>query len=544
MKIVSPTKAAQILEELIEKGKATEVTFCFRPDYRLDTEGVQKFLQIINVQKPDLDIGGYMIDQEGKPFITINLVKVDWDGEVVKYNFPDMGQAISDSDFRSSSNVAYTVEVEENETVDLKRFFTPPTLSEYVNIAWGDTEQIESKDVTSDLTHTYTIAGTYTIFIKGNLIKTTRSCSTVEEYEQKKQDTSALRVIHFIKPLVLQSTWQAFSTMPNLHTIIGTVICRGRARANMNILFKGSHKLENIKGLKFVLNINHDSTERHWKSDEFLGGGVKGESNPSFRTKLLKDFRAINFDKEDVTSLDNFCPMCDIEVLPNWLFGKNVVNAYRAFEDCPNITYIPGNQFEKLETAYEMFQCRPNVSADDTGSLEGAKLTVSSNIKFSNLKKGFGMFSNRLLSFEDIKAIFESLPENPHPPSIGSGVNRVDGIDSNEMNGSNSGADYCITFSFDKNEPGIKEKLIEYFNLNTAAIQQWHEESGYGKQMSYESNETVLDKDWDGGWYPINFTYYGSSWDCNNHKSWWVNFRNPNNYIGYDGPNAVGGISL
>jgi hypothetical protein len=185
MKIVSPTKAAQILEELIAKGKPTEVTFGFRPDYRLDSQGVQRFLQIINVQKPDLDIGGYMIDQDGKPFITINLAKVDWDGEIVTYNFPDMGMAISDSDFRASSNVAYTVEVEANETVDLKRFFIPPTLSEIVQIAWGDNDNIETKDVTTDLTHTYTTAGLYTIFIKGNLIKTTRQCSTVEQYNQK-----------------------------------------------------------------------------------------------------------------------------------------------------------------------------------------------------------------------------------------------------------------------------------------------------------------------------------------------------------------------
>lgn len=544
MKIVSPTKAAQILEELIDKGKPTEVTFGFRPDYRLDTQGIQSFIDILNIQNPVLDIGGYTIDLDGIPFITINLVKVDWDGDIIDYNFPDLGMAISDSDFRSSCNVAYTVEVAENEIVDLKRFFIPPTLSEIVQIAWGQNDDIETKDVTSDLTHTYTTAGLYTIFIKGNVIKSSRSCSTVEQYNQKNSDTTALRVIHLIKPLVLQSTWQAFSTFPNLHTIIGTVICRGRARANMNILFKNSHKLENIKGLKFVLSINYESQQKPFRSDEFIGGGVKGVSDPSLRTKILKDFRAINFDKEDVTSLDNFCPMCDIDTLPNWLFGKNVVNAFRAFEDCPNINYIPAGQFDNLESAYEMFQCRPNVSADDAGSLKGAKMTVSKDFGLPSLKKGFGMFSNRLLSFEDIKTIFESLPKNPNRPSGRTGFNRTDGIDSPELNGEGgtSGAEYCITFSFDKNEPNIKQKLIKYFNLNTRACQQWHSNHGAANNTSWQSNQTVLQKDWDGGWYPINFTYYGSSWDCNNHKGWWVNFRNPNNYMGYDGPEATGGI--
>jgi hypothetical protein len=84
--------------------------------------------------------------------------------------------------------------------------------------------------------------------------------------------------------------------------------------------------------------------------------------------------------------------------------------------------------------------------------------------------------------------------------------------------------------------------LIKYFNLNTTACKQWHSKHGAAQNNSWQSNQTILKKDWDGGWYPINFTYYGPSWDCNNHKGWWVNFRNPNNYMGYDGPNATGGL--
>lgn len=39
-----------------------------------------------------------------------------------------------------------------------------------------------------------------------------------------------------------------------------------------------------------------------------------------------------------------------------------------------------------------------------------------------------------------------------------------------------------------------------------------------------------MNKLWDGGWYPMYFTHYGDSWDYNNHKGWFVNFRNPYNF--------------
>lgn len=103
-----------------------------------------------------------------------------------------------------------------------------------------------------------------------------------------------------------------------------------------------------------------------------------------------------------------------------------------------------------------MFYCNPDVASP---------ITVSHNLKFPNLTKAAGMFGNRAMSFNDIKTIFESLPKNPNPLRGRTGNTRVDDV---------SPSDYSITFSFDPNEPNIKQKLVKYFNLNTTAMTSWH----------------------------------------------------------------------
>lgn len=56
-------------------------------------------------------------------------------------------------------------------------------------------------------------------------------------------------------------------------------------------------------------------------------------------------------------------------------------------------------------------------------------------------------------------------------------------------------------------------------------MENWHKANDvyYGKPVDMENT-------WDGGWYPIYFAQYGYSWDYNNYKGWFVNFRNPYNH--------------
>lgn len=534
MKIVSPTKACELLEQMIADNKSGELSIAFKPDYRVDNDGLLRLIRLLNLAESieDMDIGCYIRDVEEKPYITLRLNKVDWDGEIVNYDFPAMGSTILDEDFRSKSTVAYTVNVEEGQTVDLKMFFTAPTLSETVKIAWGDSQEIETTDVVNTISHTYAQAGLYTIFVQGDIIK-----SSFQNDETKSANSTCLEVIHFIKPLNPQNSYKLFSSFTKLHTIIGTVVYRAFTKPQLNDLFNGSYNLRNIKGLKLDLANNHYSNQYSGQFGRFLGAIARDNANKEWRQNLVRDLRLINFKKENITLIDNFCPICSIDTIPNWLFGKNVTNAYRAFEDCHNIKYLPAGQFDKLVSAYEMFQCRPNVSADGSGSLVGSAMSVSSETKFPNLKNAAGMFSNRLLSFDDIKTIFESLPKNPNKYTGKTGNTRFDNYGNTALDEGSSSAEWCITFSFDKDEPNIKEKLIKYFRLNTNASMQFHQ-----KESEARNNPSMLKNDWDGGWYPIHFTYYGSSWDCNNSKGWFVNFRNPNNYTGYDGPNAEGGI--
>lgn len=159
-----------------------------------------------------------------------------------------------------------------------------------------------------------------------------------------------------------------------------------------------------------------------------------------------------------------------------------------------------------------MFYCNPNVASP---------LTISHNLKFPNLINGAGMFGNRALSFKDIKTIFESLPKNPNPLKGRTGNSILDGVV--EIGASPS--QYAITFSFDPNEPNIKQKLVKYFNLNTKVMENWHKNNNV-----YYGEEYPVNDYWDGGWYPIYFAQYGNSWDYNNHKGWFVNFRNPYNH--------------
>lgn len=73
---------------------------------------------------------------------------------------------------------------------------------------------------------------------------------------------------------------------------------------------------------------------------------------------------------------------------------------------------------------------------------------------------------------------------------------------------------------FDPNEENIREKITNYFKLNSEDLIKAH--------TNYNSNHTSVD--WDGGWYPIYNTYYGHTWCYNLPNGWAVNFRLPHNY--------------
>ena len=56
-------------------------------------------------------------------------------------------------------------------------------------------------------------------------------------------------------------------------------------------------------------------------------------------------------------------------------------------------------------------------------------------------------------------------------------------------------------------------------------MENWHKANDV-----YYGEPVVIENTWDGGWYPIYYAQYGYSWDYNNYKGWFVNFRNPYNF--------------
>lgn len=99
MKIVSPTKATQVLQQIISEGKGGEVTIGLKPDYRADTTGLTSLISLLGLTgKTDIEGGGYRV---GNPSINVHIRKVDWDGFIVDWDFPDMGQVTAEEDFRN-----------------------------------------------------------------------------------------------------------------------------------------------------------------------------------------------------------------------------------------------------------------------------------------------------------------------------------------------------------------------------------------------------------------------------------------------------------
>ena len=482
-----------------------DITFGFKPDYRLDSTGLASLITLMGQTVSDVETGPYIIDFENKPYFSVNIRKVDWNGDVVDYDFPQMGSAISDKDFRWSCNVAYTIEINSGESFNAKSIFTPPTTNEVIQVAWGDSENIETFNLSGDISHTYEQGGTYTIFIKGNLIK--RSTNGAGAPAQ-------LKGIHFIKPTSFYSTSRLFAIMPNLTDVMGTIKPEVGAVSFKHMFFK-TPNITNIKGFKILLPHINVNSENAVNSLQHVFG-TECQLDSSKKAQLIKDFNIVNHNRHAITSIDTAFIGSDLDVFPLHLFGKNVTNGYCAFENCPKINYVPAHRFENLETAYKMF------STSGATWPSGCPMSLSPEIKFPKLKNGEGMFMNRLLSFDDIKRVFESLPKNPNPPSTRgkTGFTALDNINPDE---------YRITFSFDIKEPHIKEKLIKYFRLNSNAAIKFHKTQLTGWQGG---NVIDINKEWDGGWYPVYWTDYGDSWDYNNSKGWFVSFHNPNNYPG------------
>lgn len=75
------------------------MTIGLKPDYRVDATGLASLISLLGLtDETDLEGGGYQV---ANPLIYVNIRKVDWDGEVVNWDFPDMGQVTATEDFRN-----------------------------------------------------------------------------------------------------------------------------------------------------------------------------------------------------------------------------------------------------------------------------------------------------------------------------------------------------------------------------------------------------------------------------------------------------------
>jgi len=87
------------LQQIVSEGKGGEVTIGLKPDYRVDSTGLASLISLLGLtDKTDIEGGGYRI---GSPSINVYIRKVDWDGFIVNWDFPDMGQVTAEEDFRN-----------------------------------------------------------------------------------------------------------------------------------------------------------------------------------------------------------------------------------------------------------------------------------------------------------------------------------------------------------------------------------------------------------------------------------------------------------
>lgn len=469
------------------------------PDYQVDAEVLESLKTLLVCSEEDLIRGNFFIKDKK---IQVKTNFIDWNENIVDFVFPDMGKAIQDEKFRHDSSLAITINVEAGQSFAINTLFTPISNVSCI-VAWGDLDnQIEIVTGQSDFSHTYETAGKYTIFIKGMIYDTTRNPGIAKE--------NSIEVIHFIKPHIFSNSLYTFCNLPNLTDIIGKINLASDA-SGINHIFYESKNIKNFKGLNIIIPNKHKIT-----SIKQMFGGSLNETNMDFREKSFDDFRSslVNFDKNSITNIDNSFWFSNITKLPLKWFGKNVTNAYQAFKNCPKLEKINKNIFENLEDAHEMFYCDTYCLPND----KAAPIHISKDVKFPSIKKASGMFGNRVMTFEEIKQFFESLPANPNPYKGIYGFNKFDG--SGVYGDDVSIGNYAITFCFDPNEENIREKITDYFKLNSEDLIKAH--------MNYNSNLTS--EDWDGGWYPIYNTYYGHTWCYNLPNGWAVNFRLPHNY--------------
>ena len=313
------------------------MTIGLKPDYRVDATGLASLISLLGLtDKTDLEGGGYHV---ANPLINVNIRKVDWDGEVVNWDFPDMGQVTATEDFRNESSLAMTVNVEAGTTVNLRTNFNTP-YNEVIYVSWGDDDSISTYNTgaesnVTELTHTYTTDGTYTIFVKGKLIEsTTRNNDTV---------TTAL---HFIKPIVIQGSMGILAMYEKLTDVIGTIILKGNSTSFSHLFYKNKN-ITNVKGLKIVfpdvcIDGNKITSIKHVFGEECQ------VSSPEIKANLVNDIQLINFDRHAIENIDTAFFTSGINEYPHKWIGKNVSNGYQAFKNCGNLQFIPSGFFENL----------------------------------------------------------------------------------------------------------------------------------------------------------------------------------------------------
>ena len=485
----NPSKVVEYLNDNPDYQGALNVKLY--PDFKSNTTVLNNFKSILNYENDEELIGGSFLINDKKIQVKTNLV--NWNDVSVDFVFPDMGTTIQNEKFRHDSCLAITINVADGETFDITSLFNP-IVGINCEIAWGDSETPVELIISesSNLSHTYQTAGKYTIFIKGFIYDSTRNPGVALN--------NSILAIQFVKPHTFSTLNYAFCNLPKLTDVIGTIELNTNGNGASHLFYQSSN-INNIKGLNIVLPNKNNVT-----SIKQIFGASNMDS--SKRAKLIDDISFIKGKNTTITNIDSAFFFSDISKLPLKIIDNNISNGYQAFKNCPKLQKIFNNIFEKLENGYEMFYCNDDISSS---------MRISNNIRFSSLKNGAGMFGNRTMSFDEIKQIFESLPENPNPHRGDFGFNK---IDNGSYGDDISISDHAITFCFDLNEKDIREKISSYFKINTEELINAHN----------QYSQSITSDYWDGGWYPIYNTYYNASWCYNLPNGWAVNFRLPHNY--------------
>lgn len=168
-----------------------------------------------------------------------------------------------------------------------------------------------TEETPTALTHTYTQAGTYTIFVKGTLIAgTTRNNDTF------------ITALHFIKPVVINATTGIFAMYEKLTDILGTVILKGNT-STITHLFYNNKNITNVKGLKLVFPDTSIYGTKTTSLQHVFGVNCQVNSRET-KGDLITDIQLINFDRHAVNNIDCAFYESGLTTIPLKWIGEGV----------------------------------------------------------------------------------------------------------------------------------------------------------------------------------------------------------------------------